>query len=95
MAFAMQFQHPLFSVFAEVYRVGHPEGKHQEAFRLPRAPLQELQVIAVLGLLASTSSKTQVSETVYGADASPSGAGIVQCKVGKLVAQELFRRAQG
>ena len=47
----------------------------------------------MLGSLATTNLKAEVSATVYATDASPDGAGIVCAEVGQPVASELFRRA--
>ena len=91
-AFAFQFRRPLFSLFQQVYRIGHPKGLPDAPFRLPREVQQELQLASSLGMLASTSLKAPVHSVVYGTDASPDGAGIVQCHVGPKVARELYRR---
>ena len=91
-AFAFQFRRPLFSLFQEVYRIGHPEGFPDSPFQLSREAQQELQLASSLGMVASTSLKAQVHPVVYGTDASPEGAGIVQCHVGPKLARELYRR---
>ena len=60
---------------------------------MPLSVQQELLLAAILGLLATTDLKAQVSAMMYGTDASDHGVGIVSCEVGVEVAQELFRRA--
>ena len=92
-AFACQFRRPLFALFEAAYTVGHPEGKPNEPFRMPRMLRAELELASVLGWLATADLKAQVDPWLYGTDASPSGAGIVACHVGKNVAEELFRRS--
>ena len=92
-AFGMQFRRPLFALFQEVYQVGHPQGLPDEPFRLPRPVQQELQLVAVLGALASTDLKAAICPTVFATDASPAGAGIVACSLGQRTVQELLRRA--
>ena len=94
-AFGFQFRRPLFSIFSEVYKTGHPAGDPLALFKLPRAAVQELQLACALGHVASTSLKAQVLGTLYGTDASPDGAGIVSCHVGSRIASELFRRLDG
>ena len=92
-AFACQFRRPLFALFESAYRIGHPAGKPNEPFRMPRALCAELEIASVLGCLAVADLKAQVSPWLFGTDASPSGAGIVACHVGNLVTKELLRRA--
>ena len=92
-AFACQSRRPMFSLFQEAYRVGHLDGKAREPFQLPLALRTELEVASVLGLLAVSDLKAQVSPIVYGTGASPSGAGVVACDVRQDVAKELRRRA--
>ena len=70
-AFAFQFRRPLFSLFDKAYKVGHPDGDFVAPFRLPWDLIQELQLAACLGVLASTSLKAQVFPTLFGTDASP------------------------
>ena len=91
-AFACQFRRPLFSVFDALYSTSHPSGDPNLPFKLPRELVQEPQVMSSLGLLALTDLRTQVCETLYATDSSPSGAGIVACHVGPEVAKELYRR---
>ena len=92
-AFAFQFRRPMFALFSVVYHVGHPEGLQDAPFRMPRLLQQELLLTAALGMLASTALKTQVCSHIFGTDASPNGAGLISCRVGRSVAAELFRRA--
>ena len=91
-AFAFQFRRPLFAIFQEIYRVGHPKGLADQKFRMPKSVCQELQLAAALGVAAVADLKANVCPQVYGTDASPSGVGIVTCHVGQDVARELFRR---
>ena len=93
-AFACQFRRPMFALFSESCSMSHLHGKPSEPFRMPRALQQELQLAAALGMLASTSLRTQVCETVFATDASPEGAGLVSCAVGAEVAKELYRRTE-
>lgn len=39
-----------------------------------------------------TSMRTPVSDTIFGTDASPDGAGLIGCVVGHDVSSEIFRR---
>ena len=91
-AFAFQFRRPLFSVFQDLYHLGHPNGQCDAPFRLTRSVKQELQLAAALGMLAISDLRAQVVPQLFGTDASPDGAGIVTCHVGSCVAQELYRR---
>eukprot|EP00435_Cladocopium_sp_Y103_P060681 s641_g22.t1 len=92
-AFCFQFRRPLFSIIQDLYHVGSPDGKHDAPFSTPYTVKQELLLLSILGPTALAQLRCPVCPTVFGSDASPEGAGVVTCRVGSQVAQELFRRS--
>ena len=92
-AFCFQFRRPLFSIIHDLYHVGSPDGRHDSPFSPSRQIRQELLLLAVLGPTSLTQLRSPVCPILYGSDASPDGAGMVKCNVGREVAQEVFRRA--
>ena len=94
-AFCFQFRRPLFSIIHELYHVGAPNGSESTPFIPPRKVREELQLLAILGGTALSQLRSPVSDTAYGTDAAPGGAGAVACRIGQTVATELFRRAEG
>lgn len=93
-AFCFQFRRCLFSLIQTLYNEGAPDGSETSPFLLTRAAQQELQLLSLLGPTALTQLRSQVSDNLYATDASPEGAGAVRCRVGRRVAQEIFRRCE-
>ena len=87
------FRRPLFSIVDQLFKEGRDLEKHV-VFRLSRKAINELQLLACLGLTAQSDLRVGYSSKLYCTDASPEGASVIAADVGVEASKEIWRHTE-